>query len=79
MARTELSAALQQFEKVVARMRELGVASWTNSPVGDITLGPPPPAKPVKQEDVDPKEMKRMHYSTLFNRQVTDPELEKLP
>lgn len=79
MARTELTAALANFDRVVEHMRAKGVSSWVNSPVGDVVLGAPPPPRPTKQEDVDPKELKRAHYSTLFNRQVTDPELEKLP
>jgi hypothetical protein len=77
MARTrELN--LDQFREVVGEMRKLGVAAWTNSPVGDIHLGPEPSRAP-KKEDADPKKSRRAYYAELLGRPVTDAEVEMLP
>jgi hypothetical protein len=69
---------LNEFRAVVAEMRELGVASWTNSPVGDVILGQAP-APRAKKADRDPLRDRRIHYTELLGRPVTDSELEKLP
>lgn len=78
MARVELTAQLREFRAVVKEMRDLGVASWTNSPVGDVVLGPPPKAE-ISVEEKDPKANRRSYYEGIFNRPVTDSELERLP
>lgn len=82
MARTELSTSLAHFEKVVSKMRDLGVASWTNSPVGDIVLGPPQMlAKPEEKGDAKQTsiEARRKEYEMLFNKPMSDAELKRLP
>lgn len=78
MARAQLSIALADFRSVVKEMRELGVASWVDSPVGSVVLGPAPSARATKP-DVDPKADRREFYSEVFGRNVTDQELAKLP
>jgi hypothetical protein len=69
---------LTHFTEVVVMMRKLGVASWVNSPVGDLHLGPEPPRAP-KKEDADPKKARRSYYAELLGRPVTDAEVEMLP
>ena len=76
MARAELN--LSQFRSVVKEMRDLGVASWAGSPVGDVILGPAPAAR-GKKADKDPKSERRNYYAEVLGRPVTDAELEKLP
>ncbi len=78
MSRAPRELNLAHFREVVAEMRELGVATWVNSPVGDIHLGAPPPAR-AKKEDVDPKKQRKNYYAELLGRPVTDAELEHLP
>lgn len=77
MARTGVST-LEQFEAIVRKMRDLGVASWADSPVGSIVLGVEPPAK-LKKAEKDPKAERRVYYAEVFGRPVSDAELEKLP
>ena len=76
MARTQLR--LGDLALVVDKMRELGIASWCNSPIGDVILGQAPADKP-KKVALDPLEARRTHYTELLGRKVTDAELEKLP
>lgn len=78
MARAQLNNATADLEAVVKTMRKLGVASWANSPIGDIILGMEPPPRATKTEK-DPKEARRNYYSEVFGRPVTDGELDKLP
>ena len=71
---------LSHFEAVVQSMRDLGVSSWANSPVGDIVLGPDPVRmKKADKASTDPKAQRRVYYAELLGRPVTDAELEKLP
>lgn len=78
MARAQLNNAVGELKTIVKEMRALGVASWLNSPIGDIHLGPEPRKEP-KLGDADPKAPRRTYYSELYGRPVTDAELEKLP
>ena len=78
MARLELTTTLANFEKVVSRMRELGVASWTDSPVGAIILGPPPTV-PFTAKEVTPKENRKKYYSEVLGYIPSDDLLKRLP
>ncbi len=61
-------------------MRKLGVAQWIGSPVGDITLGPPPQAATANAgKKPDPLEERRTHYEGLLNQKLTDAVLAHLP
>lgn len=79
MARASINVSLAEFELVVAAMRARGVAQWNNSPIGDVTLGPAPLSARMDKADKDPKAQRRIYYSEVFGRNVTDAELEKLP
>lgn len=78
MARPELTITLNNFEKVVARMRDLGVASWVGSPVGDVILGPAP-SDVVEQKKPTTKDERREYYRDVLGRHVGDQELKNLP
>jgi hypothetical protein len=78
MARAQLNNAVSDLEAVVKTMRKLGVASWANSPIGDIVLGMEPPPRATKA-DPDPKADRRAYYTEVLGRPVPDAELEKLP
>lgn len=79
MARPELNKQLEDFGRVVAKMRELGVASWTMSPVGDIVLGAAPLTAAQTRASKDPKAQRRVYYTELLGRPVTDAEMENFP
>jgi hypothetical protein len=78
MARAQLNTAVSDLEAVVKTMRKLGVASWANSPIGDVILGMEPASRAAKT-DPDPKADRRNYYSEILGRPVTDGELDKLP
>ncbi len=76
----ELKTTLSDFESVVGHMRKLGVAQWVGSPVGDITLGPPPKeAEAAPTKTPDPLADRRTHYEGLLNQKLTDAVLAQLP
>lgn len=79
MAGPQLSRVLADFEMVVERMRDRGVASWVGSPVGDLVLGPAPMTRKQLKASTDPKEARRSYYTDILGRPVTDAEMEKLP
>ena len=70
---------LQLMRAAVPVMRELGVAQAT---IGGMTLvlGPPPPsAEILKSVREDANYDRRLHYSQLLGRAVSNKELENLP
>ncbi len=80
MARVELSATITQLRSVVKAMRELGVAHWGGSPLGDLVLGPAPaPSDTSAKSEPDENADRRRYYTEVLNRNVTDAELKKLP
>lgn len=82
MARAELNKAIADFELIVAKMRDLGVARWDGSPCGDILLGAPPITATQRANaaaERDPKAQRRAYYADVLGRPVTDAEVEKLP
>lgn len=71
---------LSDFEATVEKMRELGVASWANSPVGDIILGPDPVRmKKTDKASTDPETQRRSYYTEVLGYPVSDAMLKKLP
>jgi hypothetical protein len=80
MARAELSVTINHLRTVVKAMRELGVASWAGSPMGDLILGQePPPRDQATTSAPDENAERRRYYQDVLNRRVTDEELKKLP
>jgi hypothetical protein len=72
--------AREELRQDVALMRELGVIRWKN-----ILLGPPvqsslnEPPKTPEELKAQAREERRAYFENLFNRQVSDQELDMLP
>lgn len=79
MARAELTVTLNHMRTAVKAMRELGVASWIGSPLGDLHLGPPPPVRETESPEKDENASRRQYYNEVLGRGVTDAELKNLP